>query len=229
MGYHRAGFEVVGVDIKPQPRYPFEFEQADALAYMDWFCGDERTGDCCTGHMRFDAIHASPPCQAYSAAGNIWGRENVELIEPTRELLRATGLPYVIENVERAPLLDAVTICGLALGLNVKRHRLFEANFPIMVPPCTGHERDYLIVFGGSGRTRGHQHGRTAKGGPRIRRGTATREATNAAMGIDWMTGKEISEAIPPLYTELVGAALMQHLHASERDYEDAEWIGVNE
>jgi len=111
MGYHRAGFEVVGVDIKPQPNYPFQFWQEDALIAAD---GLANAGQA-FGHY-FDAIHASPPCQAHTRANGGWkGRlpegRHPELIEPTRELLEATGLPYVIENVEGAPLLDFVTIC----------------------------------------------------------------------------------------------------------------------
>jgi DNA (cytosine-5)-methyltransferase 1 len=204
MGYHRAGFDVVGVDIKPQPRYPFKFVQADALAFpLDGY----------------DAIHASPPCQAFSAAGNIWkGRlpdeRHPDLIGATRARLLAAGVPYVIENVPRAPLESPVTICGLALGLNVRRHRDFECSFPAMVPPCTGHDRDYLIVFGGGTRQRGHQIGRTANDGPILRRGTVPIAEAKAAMGIDWMNRDELSQAIPPAYTEHIGYYLMAEIKA---------------
>ena len=129
MGYHRAGFDVVGVDWKPQPRYPFRFWQADALAIEPWVFD------------AFDAVHASPPCQAFTAAGQIWGSRkgpsidrHPDYIAAAREKLRASGLPYVIENVERAPLVDAVTICGLSLGLNVRRHRLFRGELPAPRP-----------------------------------------------------------------------------------------------
>src|SRR5262245_59659 len=110
MGYHRAGFDVVGVDIRPQPNYPFEFEQADALELMStWIPSCQGWWDVAP----FDAIHASPPCQAHSDLKVMWNaRKHEDLIAPTREYLQATGLPYVIENVEGAPLIDPVRICG---------------------------------------------------------------------------------------------------------------------
>jgi DNA (cytosine-5)-methyltransferase 1 len=214
MGYHRAGFEVVGVDIRPQPNYPFEFYQGDALEALAAIAD----GGLLPGVRDFDAVHASPPCQGYSAANNIHQRtDHPLLIDEVRALLIATGLPYVIENVEgaRANMPNAVTICGLAFGLNVRRHRLFDCNFPVMVPGCTGHDRDYLIVFGqGSARTRAKQIGRTAKDGPILRRGTASWEASCEAMGIDWMRRPELSEAIPPAYTEHIGSYLLLEVDA---------------
>ena len=129
VGYHRAGFDVVGVDITPQPNYPFEFVQADALdcARLVIRCGT----------ATFDAIHASPPCQAYIAACRraTSAADHPDLIGPTRELLQATGLPYVIENVARRPAAStAVLLCGSMFGLGVRRHRLFETNWPLMTP-----------------------------------------------------------------------------------------------
>ncbi|MDE3197585.1 MAG: DNA cytosine methyltransferase, partial [Acidobacteriota bacterium] len=124
-GYGRAGFEVVGVDLKPQPRYPFEFRQADALALDSDFIAS------------FDAIHASPPCQSYSdlAKRNGNAHEWPRLVEPVRRMLQQSGLPYIIENVEGAPLLNPVVLCGTMFrGLRVLRHRLFESNFPIIAP-----------------------------------------------------------------------------------------------
>jgi DNA (cytosine-5)-methyltransferase 1 len=212
VGYARAGFDVVGVDVKRQPNYPFDFIQGDAL----WFL--ETHGVRATlpqlGGRDFDAIHASPPCQAYSIANNIHGRkDHPRLIEPTREALIATGLPYIIENVPGAPLINPVTICGLALGLNVKRHRLFETNFPLLVPPCPpGHPGDWLLVFGHTVLERGHEIRRTAKNGPVIRRKHTTTERGREAMGIDWMTRDELSESIPPTYTELIGRELMAQI-----------------
>src|SRR5690348_13600467 len=130
MGYHRAGFDVVGVDIKPQPRYPFEFHQGDALdpTYRDpWF--EPWWID------TFNAIHASPPCQAYTKARKLQGKEHPDLIGPTRELLKATGLPYVIENVPGAPLVDPVVLEGQMFeGLATQRARWFETNWPLEVP-----------------------------------------------------------------------------------------------
>lgn len=202
-GYHRAGFdEIVGVDIKPQPRYPFEYKRADALA-----CGPEFLAS-------FDVIHASPPCQGYSVANNIWNREHPKLIEPTRDLLRATGLPYIIENVPGAPLINPYVICGLQMGCNVKRHRLFETTFPMLVPPCTGHAGDWLLVFGHTVLERGHTVGKAPGGGPKIKRKHVGTDRGREAMGIDWMTRDELSEAIPPAYTEFIGQQLLERVSA---------------
>jgi DNA (cytosine-5)-methyltransferase 1 len=207
VGYHRAGFEVVGVDIKPQPNYPFEFFCDDALDWLtDIVIGQDM--------WHYDAIHASPPCQAYSMANNVWKRDHPRLIEPTRELLIKTGLPYVIENVPGAPLIDPVTVCGLSLGLNVKRHRLFESNVPLMVPPChSKHAGDWLLVWGHTVQERGHVVRRGPTGNTTHRKHVGT-DRGREAMGIDWMTRDELSEAIPPAYTELIGHQLLQHLKA---------------
>ena len=126
---------MVGVDINSQPHYPFTFFQDDALGYIE----DGEGWDDLMGF--FDAIHASPPCQAYSRTGHLaraQGNEQskMDLVGPTRELLIATGLPYVIENVPGAPLVDPVTLCGSMFGLAVRRHRLFESNVALMVPEC---------------------------------------------------------------------------------------------
>lgn len=206
MGYSRAGFEVVGVDIKPQPNYPFEFVQGDALKYLKEH-----------GH-KFDVIHASPPCQRFTAAKTLQGKEHPDLLTPTRELLAASGKPYVIENVPGAPLLNPVTVCGLSLGLNVKRHRLFESNVPLVGTDCPkGHPGDWLIVFGYSALRRSKGAGT----GPKKDRGKSKGKSvphaeTCAAMGIDWMSRTEISQAIPPAYSEWIGlqlqAALRQQL-----------------
>src|SRR5581483_312695 len=132
MGYYRAGFDVVGVDTKPQPHYPFRFIQADALEYL-------RLGPI----SWYAAVHASPPCQAHTSLRGMWNaKEHVDLIPPTRELLRKTGLPYVIENVPGAPMDAQVMLCGSAFGLGIpgaqlRRHRLFElSGFWMMSPPC---------------------------------------------------------------------------------------------
>lgn len=206
VGYHRAGFDVVGVDIKPQPRFPFPFIQADALDYVR----DH-------GH-EYDAIHASPPCQAYSVANNIHQRaDHPDLIGETREALVATGLPWVIENVPGAPLKNPITVCGLALGLNVKRHRLFESNLLLFGTVCPkGHPGDWLLVFGHTVLERGKTISRTAKGGPIIRRRHVGTERGREAMGIEWMTRDELSQAIPPAYTELVGRQLLTALGARD-------------
>lgn len=203
-GYQMAGFHVTGVDIRPQPRYAGDaFVLGDALAY----CREH-------GH-EFDVIHASPPCQAYSAANNIHGRtDHPDLIAVTREVLLTAGVPYIIENVPGAPLRNAITICGLALGLNVKRHRLFESNLLILGTHCVKHDADYLVVFGGSPRTRCKVVGRAKGGGPVCRRGSSTLEAGRAAMGISWMSRDELSQAIPPAYTHFIGQQLIRAIDA---------------
>lgn len=184
-GYYRAGFEVIGIDIKPQPNYPLEFRQADAMDVL----ANLELGE-------FAAIHASPPCQAYSVAKNIGGRlDHPDLVGPVRERLIALGVPWVIENVPGAPLIDPITLCGLTFGLNVKRHRLFESNVAIAPPPVCpkGHPGDWVTVFGG--------------GAPKLpdNRRRAPADAARVAMGIDWMTRSELSQAIPPAYTHYVG------------------------
>jgi len=184
MGYHRAGFEVTGVDIAHMKDYPFTFIQGDALEYL-----------AAHGH-EYDAIHASPPCQAFTAMQHI--RKNSEkhpdLIEPTRAALKATGKPCVIENVEGAPMDNAITLCGSMFGLKIIRHRLFESNIPMpLLMPCCNHADVY-----------DPWHGK--------RDAVKFREA----MGIDWMRdagggGRKgtLSEAIPPAYTEWLGNQMM--------------------
>jgi DNA (cytosine-5)-methyltransferase 1 len=223
MGYHRAGFDVVGVDIRPQPHYPFEFILGDALALM----GEWEDFRAITG--RWDAIHASPPCQAYTVANNIHQREHPDLLPPTRELLEATGLPWVIENVPGAPMYQGpaslfdhdrhgVLICGRHFPeLNVKRHRWFEANFPLVgTPPCPkGHPGDWLLIFGHTVLERGTVNGKAKGGGNIIRRKHTTTERGREAMGIDWMNRDELSEAIPPAFTEFIGAQLLAHVQVA--------------
>jgi DNA (cytosine-5)-methyltransferase 1 len=198
MGYHRAGFEVVGVDIKPQPRYPFEFNQADALDFA-------RDVISLGFHpsWRFDAIHASPPCQAFTKARKLQGNEHEDLIGPTRELLEATGLPYVIENVKGAPLIDPVVLEGQMFPeLNVHRPRLFETNWqfeaPLLRPPPPRQTKmGRPPVDGEAMQIVGH---------------FSDVPAGRKAMGIDWMTQGELAQAIPPAYTEFIGAQLMSHV-----------------
>src|SRR5688500_15798892 len=139
MGYHRAGFEVMGVDINRQPHYPFEFIQADALWYLAAL-EDKRHG--LTAKDAFDVIHASPPCQLYSTVGKQAAKKHdityPDLVGPTRELLVKSGLPYVIENVMGAPLISPIRLCGSSFGLDIRRHRRFElGGFDILLtPPC---------------------------------------------------------------------------------------------
>ena len=197
MGYHRAGFDVVGVDIEPQPHYPFRFIQGDALSGWtpdEWWM--------------VDAIHASPPCQLYSAATAMHDRTRyVDLVAPTRELLKASGLPYVIENVEGAPLIDPITLCGSMFGIfRLRRHRLFESNWPILRPgPCRHDEQSDVLSVSGHGEGGSHRGG--TKRGPYW--GQAERRK---AMGIDWMNRTELAQSIPPAYSEHVGRQLLAHL-----------------
>jgi DNA (cytosine-5)-methyltransferase 1 len=218
MGYHRAGFEVVGVDHVAQPRYPFEFVQADALVYLRTREQDARTYSE-YALEDFDAIHASPPCQYYASLsrGDHW-----RSIPPTRELLEATGLPYVIENIADAAwdMRAPVRLCGSMFGLHVRRHRLFETTIPFfMQQPCNhagqGEIRAYYGKPGWAAWTPGAA---VVNGGDRkpLLRGSV--EQALLDMGIDWMTWDELREAIPPAYTELIGHQLLQHLEHQARD-----------
>jgi len=180
MGYHRAGFdEIVGVDIKPQPHYPFTFVQGDALEYVAL-------------HGReFDVIHASPPCQHYSAMQHIKKNKHKwpDLIEPTRIQLQITGKPFVIENVIGAPLRIDLLLCGSMFGLRMIRHRIFESNMPMPLLTLTCHHENMYDPW--------HW-------------GVKQREEMSAGMGIDWfMTREEVREAIPPAYTEFIGRQLL--------------------
>lgn len=220
MGYHQAGFDVVGVDIKPQPNYPFEFYQADALDLLRHFegCG---SGPCMAYLWRkqFDAIHASPPCQRYSAAAEIHdsSERHPDLLPATVTALASQGLPWVIENVQRAPMPNAVTLCGSMFGLGVRRHRMFASNHLLMVPTCGSHSRWYASVFGG--RCIGRQRVTGADSGAGSRTQTWDRfddelATGREAMGIGWMDLNELSEAIPPAYTEFIGARLLNAIAA---------------
>ena len=189
MGLHRAGFDVIGVDVRPQPRYPFRFVQGDALRPP-------------FDLSIFDLIWASPPCQRYTMAQNAAKNADAhpDLVLPVRVMLRASGVPYVIENVVGAPLENPATLCGLAFGLKIKRHRLFETSFFMMTPPCPSHDEDYYVIFGHEVRNR--RKGVAAGRKNKIAEG-------RAAMGIDWMTRGELSEAIPPAYSEFIGRAAL--------------------
>lgn len=192
-GYHLAGFRGTGVDIEPQPRYPLSFVQADALDVL----ADKEYLAC------FDAIHASPPCQAHSNAQRIRRREHPDLIGPVREALIASGKPYVIENVRGAPLLAPVELCGCMFPeLNVYRERLFETSFPLLAPPHVPHREPVTKM------------GRPPRPGERMHvvgnfSGVA---AASEAMGIGWMSRDGLREAIPPAYTRFIGEALMNAL-----------------
>lgn len=207
MGYHRAGFDVIGVDIKPQPRYPFEFIQADALSVLrgmqDYpsFNGEMwRPG-------YFAAIHASPPCQDWSQLHHNYGAPEHGsgwLLHATLTALAHTGQPWVVENVVGAPLPGAFVLCGGsfglgASGLDLNRHRRFATSFPILAPPCQHRPGNTIGIYG---------HGINSWHRKKLGRNLGIVEM-RAAMGIDWMTRNELSQAIPPAYTQYIGEWLM--------------------
>jgi len=200
VGYSRAfpGAEIVGVDLAAQPRYPFHFVQADAMTYpLDGF----------------DLIHASPPCQRYSDLAKRNGNADAwpDLVGPVRDRLELAGVPYVIENVEGAPLVNPVVLCGTMFpGLRVLRHRLFECSFPVQQLLHPAHP----LVFTHDKR-KGH-YGALDQDTAFVQvtgGGNATVANKADAMGIDWMTGHELNEAIPPAYTHWIGRMFAQAIH----------------
>ncbi len=228
-GYQRAGFYVVGVDIKPQPHYcGEEFHQADALEF-------------CREHGReFDVIHASPPCQGYTLmrglGGKAVGRKTPRLIPEVRCLLSATAKVYVIENVQGAPLIDPMKLCGSMFGLGVRRHRLFETSIPLSCDLKCNHRGPWPIAVWGDGRPSRQEARKRFQGPiavygdhpedspihrrgyskPHLTRRAATLKVGQEAMGIDWMTWKELTQAIPPAYCEWIGRQLLNCLHACD-------------
>lgn len=196
-GYDAAGFCVTGVDVRRQPRYPFRFWQTDAMTV------------CLNGYA---VVHASPPCQRYSKAVKRRHRaDHPDLVGPVRDRLRSWGGVYVIENVPKALGPEAVRLCGSSFGLDVQRHRYFESSEFIFVPTCA--HSAYARRFPPS-------HNRTTllrvmsiSGGHQRRAGQTWTEyvaACGAATGIDWMKGDELSESIPPAYTEWIGAQVIR-------------------
>jgi len=183
VGYHRAGFNVVGVDINPQPNYPFEHHVADAIEYVK-----------AHGH-EFDAIHASPPCQTYANV-TAWRGDQAthpDLLAPTRDALNETSKPWVIENVPEAPLRHDLLLCGSMFGLNVRRHRAFETSWGAYQLTPTCHHHSGLLPFAHKGE-----------------------RAYADAMECTWMSKTEGRQAIPPAYTEYIGAQLLAALPAKE-------------
>jgi len=208
VGYQRAGFEVVGVDIDPQPRYPFLFRRADALAVLDRLnCGQiVRFGSASEDRpmllQDFDAIHASPPCQAFTNAQKIQGNEHPDLIGPVRELLVETGKPWVIENVPGAPLENPVCLCGGMFGLETYRHRMFESNVALRVPEHPAHEAKTTKM------------GRKPKPGEfmHVVGNFSGVDHARGVMGMPWASRDGLREAIPPAYTEFIGEQLLAQL-----------------
>ena len=193
MGYYRAGFNIVGVDINPQPNYPFEFVQDDALDYLQYRLG-------------FDAIHASPPCQDYSrlTKGFRLKHGTGYLLVATRELLKAASIPWVIENVPGASMRADYKLCGCMFGLpGLRRERWFETSWRAFDfrSPCSHSDETVTVT--------GHPGGSSKRDG---RRGFGNTEAWKQAMGIDWMTATEMAQAIPPAYTQHIAAQLLTEI-----------------
>ena len=208
MGYHRAGFDVVGVDIVPQSNYPFEFVQADALKFIQGLI----VYGVGSPPYSFDAIHASPPCQAHSALNNCgWvGDGHFDLIAATRGRLESSRVPWMIENVPGSPLHNPTILCGSMFGLRIergylRRHRLFESSFSLS-PPCGCDHRGRAIGVHGHG-AGGYRGGETTYDPLKAR--SATAEEARRLLGIDWMNRDGMAQAIPPAYTEFIGRALL--------------------
>jgi DNA (cytosine-5)-methyltransferase 1 len=193
MGYNLAGFEVIGVDVTPQPHFPFQFMKGDAL---DVLVRCDLRG--------IDVIHASPPCQHYSKMSNCrpgLSEDYPDLIGPVRELLQASGKPYIIENVEGSPLRNPTMLCGWAFGRDIYRHRFFESNVPLQAPRHRRHD------------TRASRAGHWEPGTFISISGHCGPVAlARKEMEMDWTTIDELVEAVPPYYTEYLGHQVMKAL-----------------
>jgi len=193
VGYARAGFRVVGVDHIPQPSYPFPLAVADAVEFV-------------ARHGRdYDLIHASPPCQGYSRMARAVPTRAPRMIEVVREALVGTGRPFVIENVEGAPLDCPLLLCGTMFGLSFRRHRLFEIHPPLLLltSDCScrlGVQRGRLVGHRTSGRV----------GAGRIQPPDFTEDQRRTALGAHWMTAREARQAVPPAFTQFIGARLLR-------------------
>lgn len=192
MGYAKAGYEVVGMDIKHGKRYPFEYIRRDVMTLRP----EDLEG--------FDLIHASPPCQTYSVTKHLRvaqgkSTSKQDLLAQVRSLLVVSEIPYVIENVKGAPLIDPVQLCGSAFGLKVRRHRLFESSMELRGTDCHHKEQGKPVGIYGSMRDEIPGGGHTAK----------TMDEAREAMGIDWMIWGELVEAIPPAYTHYIGQQIL--------------------
>lgn len=227
-GYHRAGFDVYAVDNEPQPRNPFPFHQGDALAVVRRLSlGESVPFKHRDGTVEwlslpdFSAIHASPPCQPFSKTAHLHNNVHPDLLAPTREFLIESGLPYVIENVEGAPLIAPLTLCGSEFGLTapdvdglplaLRRHRLFESNVWLMGAGGCDHDPTVQVAgsyTAGRHRTPAHRDNPERRGGY-----TPALNVRAALLGIDWrMNEHELAQAIPPAYTAFIGAQLIEAL-----------------
>lgn len=216
-GYDDAGFEVVGVDLNPQPNYPYEFIQMDALDALRALLDGDSLG--IRWQFDFDAIHASPPCQTYSVASRCrpgLASKYPDLVDPVRGLLDKIGLPYVIENVEGSPLRSPVLLCGSMFGASVlwngqryemQRHRLFEANWELQGPMRYPHAYPSFPVYG-----HGRQNYQTWF------RGAPMAKMARQVMQTPWMTRDEFCESIPPYYTAYIGTQLRQRIRSTRNE-----------
>lgn len=189
-GLDAAGFQVVGIDIVEQPNYPFPFIRADAITTLP---------------RGFDFVWASPPCQAHTLAQRIQGNEHPDLIDPTRAMLRASGIPYVIENVVGAPLENPIMLCGAMFGLMTYRHRLFECSFPVSVPPHPDHV------------TPNTKMGRPVRDGEmmHIVGNFSGVQRARDIMGAQWMSRDGLREAIPPAFAKHIAQAALAKIHST--------------
>ncbi len=208
-GLQMAGFRVTAVDIKPQPRNPADrFIVADVLTLSPDFLAD------------FDFIWSSPPCQAHTVLKHVHNaHKHQDLIGRTRELLVAAGVPYVIENVVGAPLIDPIILCGTMFGLRMasghelRRHRLFEMSFAVTAPPCQHTPGAPVVgIYGGHFRDRRRPAGTNHRSGSNL-----DREKALAAMGVPWMTVAEVSQAIPPAFSKFIAETWLAHIESSRR------------
>lgn len=211
-GYADAGFEVVGVDLDPRfaKRYPYEFYANDALEFVKYHAHE------------FDAIHASPPCQAYSVTKNGHSKKHPMLIEDTRAALIATGLPYIIENVVGAPLNEPLMLCGRMFDLSaidadgtplvMDRHRLFESNVSLDAPEHEPHDRSKQVAGSYGGARRDKNEARFVRKGGYV----PSKEIQQKLLGIDWMTQHGLYQSLPPVYTEHLGKQLIAYINESK-------------
>lgn len=210
-GYVDAGFEVIGVDIEPQPHYPFEFYQADAIEFARLY-GPE-----------YDVIHASPPCKVHTRMRAMADPSHADLVPATRAALVATGVPFVIENVPGCPLVDPIILCGSMFGLGVRRHRLFESNVDLRQPACRHAEQEstsptYPVKRYHSGKPVVTMSPVIGVFGRGQGLGPGEVDLWRRAMGIDWMTRDEMAQAIPPAYTRHIGKQLKRAIRQNLRE-----------
>jgi DNA (cytosine-5)-methyltransferase 1 len=189
-GYEQAGFDVTGVDIVDQPKHQGKFIKADAIEYLN------------NNYHKYDVIHASPPCQAYSTSSmqfRIAGKKYPDLIAPTREALIKTGKPYIIENVPGSPLVDPILLCGSMFGMRTYRHRLFESNMPIKAPNHPEHSHKNAKM------------GRKPKDGEFIQYvgHFSGVKLVQEMTGLSWLGQYELAQSIPPQYTKYIGEQIV--------------------